>query len=90
MCVSVSCLSSCTRYSAWTAQSQTTLNAVLLRDDSGCGKGSGVGKWGAIAGGVVFGVTLLGVAIFVILLKFGCISRSSSVLNSGDKEKLVA
>ena len=67
----------CERYSAWTAQTSTTLNAVLLRDDSNCKKSSGLGKWAAVAGGVVFGLTLIAIATLLLLLRCGVITPSS-------------
>ena len=65
----------------WTAQSATTLNAVLLRDGSNCKSGgSSVGRWGPIAGGVVFGVVILLIAVILVLIKTGVLTQTSYLM----------
>lgn len=77
------------RYSAWTSQTSTTLNAVLLRDDSNCKGHRGLGVGAAIAGGVVFGVMVLVIVALLLLLKFGVLRPSSFVmLAKGDTDRL--
>lgn len=84
MCVSVHThlLTSCEIYSAWTSQTTSSLNAVLLRDDSNCQGSKGIGKIAAIIGGVVFAVTIVVIVVILILLKTGVLRRSSYLLLS--------
>ena len=94
VCVCLSCVSpnrlrSCIKYSAWTSQTSTTLNAVLLRDDSNCKGHRGLGVGAAIAGGVVFAMVIVVIVALLLLLKFGVLRPSSfMMLAKGDTDRL--
>ena len=76
---------SCEAYTAWTAQTTTSLNAVLLRDDSLCPKES-MRKVTVIAGSVAFGLVALIIIIILVLIKLGVLRQSSFLLLARDDD----
>lgn len=57
------------------------MNAILLRDDTNCKKpDAGVGKWAAIVGGVVFGLTVVIIIVVLVMLRFGYLRQTSYLM----------
>lgn len=78
----------CATYSTWTSQTNSMLNVVLLRNDDACRRnGRGVGKWAAVFGGVVLGLTLLCIGAVMILIQRGILRQTSFLMHATAHEE---